>query len=300
MCGIVGYIGSREAEPILIEGLRRLEYRGYDSAGLVTITGPQLHLRKRSGRISELQRLLADRPAPGCLGISHTRWATHGPANDVNAHPHLSADRSVAVVHNGVIENYAALKHQLQDDGVAFRSDTDTEVLAHLIGRFYHGDLLQAVTAALGLVKGTYGIAVMAKAEPGGASRGSRLGDTWTIPSDACRLSCSSRFPRSLFRAAAAEVARAAAVPSLPSRAALPSALRAPSPVRSPNALPKIPHSNSPRTLPRCDQAPRTPRVPTSAIAPSAPRPSPPPPRSPPGPAARPTPWCRRPLPTPR
>src|SRR3954464_5919342 len=133
MCGIIGYIGHREAEPILIEGLRRLEYRGYDSAGVTTLTGPHLHLRKRAGRISELAKFLGEKPAPGCQGISHTRWATHGPANDRNAHPHLSSDGSVALVHNGVIENYSALKKQLQAEGVIFRSDTDTEVIAHLI-----------------------------------------------------------------------------------------------------------------------------------------------------------------------
>src|SRR5947208_3070551 len=114
MCGIVGYVGPREAEPILVEGLRRLEYRGYDSAGLATLTGPTLHLRRKAGRVADLAAHLRDRPAPGCLGISHTRWATHGPASDRNAHPHLSHDGEVAVVHNGVIENYAALKKQLQ------------------------------------------------------------------------------------------------------------------------------------------------------------------------------------------
>src|SRR3954452_2838492 len=133
MCGIVGYVGNREAEPILVEGLRRLEYRGYDSAGVATLTGPHLHLRKKAGRIADLAKFLSERPAPGCQGISHTRWATHGPANDRNAHPHLSHDGSVAVVHNGVIENYAALKRQLQVDGVRFSSDTDTEVIAQLI-----------------------------------------------------------------------------------------------------------------------------------------------------------------------
>src|SRR6516162_5123836 len=110
MCGIIGYVGQREAEPILVEGLRRLEYRGYDSAGIATLTGPHLHLRKRAGRIADLAKFLSGEPAPGCHGISHTRWATHGPANDRNAHPHLSTDRSIAVVHNGVIENYSALK----------------------------------------------------------------------------------------------------------------------------------------------------------------------------------------------
>src|SRR5262245_26566092 len=111
MCGIVGFAGCREAEPILVGGLRRLEYRGYDSAGVATVTGPgQLHLRKRSGRIAALVDHLSDRPIPGCLGISHTRWTTHGPANDTNAHPHVSGDGRVALVHNGVIENYDGLK----------------------------------------------------------------------------------------------------------------------------------------------------------------------------------------------
>src|SRR5437879_507021 len=145
MCGIVGYVGRREAEPILLEGLRRLEYRGYDSAGLATLTGAKIHLRKRAGRIAELAHLLRERPAPGCVGISHTRWATHGPASDANAHPHLDGDGRIAVVHNGVIENYAALKSQLQDEGVIFESDTDTEVIAHLIVRHFTDDLIEAV-----------------------------------------------------------------------------------------------------------------------------------------------------------
>src|SRR3954467_9830081 len=109
MCGIIGYVGYREAEPILVEGLRRLEYRGYDSAGLATLTGETLHVRKKAGRIAELAGHLAHRPAPGCHGISHTRWATHGGATDANAHPHIGGDDLVAVVHNGVIENYAQL-----------------------------------------------------------------------------------------------------------------------------------------------------------------------------------------------
>jgi hypothetical protein len=178
MCGIVGFTGRREASPILLEGLRRLEYRGYDSAGLVTGTGSGLHVRKKAGRLAELSKHLAAHPAPGGSGISHTRWATHGGATDRNSHPHLSADGGVAVVHNGVIENYAALKHGLQEKGVEFRSDTDTEVLAHLIGRYYDGDLAAAVRRALARVKGTYGIAVMARHEPGlivGARLGSPL-----------------------------------------------------------------------------------------------------------------------------
>ncbi|MDB5311331.1 MAG: glmS 2 [Gemmataceae bacterium] len=180
MCGIVGFTGRREASPVLLEGLRRLEYRGYDSAGMVTSTGDDLHLRKKAGRLAELGKLVAAHPAPGRHGISHTRWATHGGATDRNAHPHLSANNDIAVVHNGVIENFATLKHQLRADGVVFRSDTDTEVLSHLISRYYQGDLLAAVTTALGLVKGTYGLAVIAKAEPG-VVVGARLGSPLVI-----------------------------------------------------------------------------------------------------------------------
>src|SRR6476619_2842771 len=131
MCGIVGYVGQREAEPILIEGLRRLEYRGYDSAGLATLTGDRLHLRKKAGRVGDLAAFLEEQPAPGCVGISHTRWATHGAPTDGNAHPHVagSGTAQVAVVHNGVIENYSVLRRQLEDEGVVFKSQTDTEVI---------------------------------------------------------------------------------------------------------------------------------------------------------------------------
>src|SRR5215470_9515772 len=114
MCGIFSYVGSREVEPLLVQGLERLEYRGYDSAGLATLAGRSLHVRKATGRIANLAREVEGRPAPGCLGISHTRWATHGPANERNAHPHIGGNNLVAVVHNGVIENYATLKKQLQ------------------------------------------------------------------------------------------------------------------------------------------------------------------------------------------
>jgi glucosamine--fructose-6-phosphate aminotransferase (isomerizing) len=178
MCGIVGYVGYKEAEPILVEGLRRLEYRGYDSAGLATLSGPQLHVRKRAGRISELLQSLHERPAPGSIGISHTRWATHGPPIDMNAHPHVSSDGLVAVVHNGVIENYAALKRQLQDEGVRFQSDTDTEVVAQLIAHHLNGDLVEAVCKALSLLKGTYGLAIVSSRSPDiviGARLGSPL-----------------------------------------------------------------------------------------------------------------------------
>src|SRR5438105_5046491 len=178
MCGIVGYTGQRPAEPILIGGLHRLEYRGYDSAGIATIDGGALHVRKRAGRIANLAALLAEQPAPGSHGISHTRWATHGGATDQNAHPHLGGDGAVAVVHNGVIENYATLKQQLQADGVSFVSQTDTEVVAHLIASFLDGDLVAAVRKALALLKGTYGLAVVSPRFPGlivGARLGSPL-----------------------------------------------------------------------------------------------------------------------------
>src|SRR5205807_37841 len=178
MCGIIGYAGHKEAEGLLVEGLRRLEYRGYDSAGVVTLTGSKLHLRKRAGRIQDLARLLRDWPAPGTIGISHTRWATHGPATDANAHPHIGGDGLVAVVHNGVIENYTALKRQLQAEGVVFHSDTDTEVIAQLIAKNLNGDLVEAVRKALAQVKGTYGLAVISPRFPDlvvGARLGSPL-----------------------------------------------------------------------------------------------------------------------------
>src|SRR5262245_12355904 len=160
MCGIVGYVGCKDAEPILVEGLRRLEYRGYDSAGLATLHGARLHVRKRAGRLQELAGYLEERPAPGSIGISHTRWATHGPATDKNAHPHVSSDGLVAIVHNGVIENYTPLKRHLQEQGVVFRSDTDTEVIAQLIAHHLNGDLVEAVRKSLAMLQGTYGLAV--------------------------------------------------------------------------------------------------------------------------------------------
>lgn len=184
MCGIIGYTGNREAEPILVEGLHRLEYRGYDSSGLATVDGSRLHLRKKAGRIANLVHLLRDQPAPGTTGISHTRWATHGPATDSNAHPHLGDDGAVAVVHNGVIENFAAIKRQMQSEGVTFKSDTDTEVIAHLIAKHLHNgettpqDLIEAVNQSLAVLKGTYGLAVISPYCPGlivGARLGSPL-----------------------------------------------------------------------------------------------------------------------------
>lgn len=178
MCGIVGYTGYREAEPVLLRGLEKLEYRGYDSAGVVTFTGSNLCVRKSAGRIADLRKLLQRQPAPGTCGISHTRWATHGAATDVNAHPHLGGDGQVAIVHNGVIENYMALREQLQAEGYQFQSQTDSEVLAHLIASYLNGDLVESVRKALRHVKGTFGMAVMSPRFPGvivGARSGSPL-----------------------------------------------------------------------------------------------------------------------------
>lgn len=170
MCGIVGYIGHRNTTPIVIEGLKRLEYRGYDSAGLAILSKEnELNVFKQKGKIIELERVL---PEPeksfSNIGIGHTRWATHGEPTRINAHPHTSSDGKIAVVHNGIIENYKALKQKLKDNGHSFESETDTEILAKLIGNFYSNgnDLLVAVKKALKLVEGTYGIAVICSEEP--------------------------------------------------------------------------------------------------------------------------------------
>ena len=178
MCGIVGYIGYREALPILIDGLKKLEYRGYDSAGVSVISGSRLETEKAAGKIKALEEKLKNHPMPGTLGIGHTRWATHGIPTEINAHPHLSFDGKISVVHNGIIENYAVLKAKLQSEGIEFKSDTDTEVIAHLIARFYQGNLQKAVLKALSQLEGAFGIAVISKEEPNvliGARRGSPL-----------------------------------------------------------------------------------------------------------------------------
>jgi len=165
MCGIVGYVGRQPAAPILVEGLTRLEYRGYDSAGL-SVAGPNGQtVVRRVGRVRELEAALPRR-LPGTVGIGHTRWATHGPATEANAHPHTSEDGRVAVVHNGIIDNAAALRERLEREGVTFTSDTDTEVLAHLIARSPAGDLEERVLEALDHVVGTYAIAVLDAAAP--------------------------------------------------------------------------------------------------------------------------------------
>lgn len=198
MCGIVGYIGNREASAILVAGLKRLEYRGYDSAG-VAIINSRLDVRKKQGKVDELAALLAERPVRGTVGIGHTRWATHGAPSDTNAHPHVSRNNRFALVHNGIIENYAALRERLKRQGYAFTSETDTEVLVHLIDEVQqqaHLPLDEAVRQALSQVVGTYGLVVLAEAEPDmliAARRGSPLlvgigDDEYFIASDASPL----------------------------------------------------------------------------------------------------------------
>ncbi len=196
MCGIVAYTGFREARPILIEGLKRLEYRGYDSAGIAVLNGGRVQCEKSAGRISVLEKRLVSSDILGTCGMAHTRWATHGAPNDVNAHPHLDASGRIALIHNGIIENYQALRTYLEHRGVEFKSDTDTEVLVQLIGHFYKNDIETAVRAALRDVRGTYGIAVICSEEPGriiAARKGSPLiigvGDNeYVVASDAAAI----------------------------------------------------------------------------------------------------------------
>ncbi len=195
MCGIVGYIGNKQAFPILIKGLHRLEYRGYDSAGVALLSNG-LHVYKKAGKVSALEEFVADKNTNGTIGIGHTRWATHGEPNDVNAHPHFSETKSLAIIHNGIIENYATLKEELLLRGHHFESDTDTEVLIHLIEDIMVNevqDLPEAVRIALNEVVGAYAIVILAKSNPDmlvAARKGSPLvigigDDEYFVASDA-------------------------------------------------------------------------------------------------------------------
>ncbi len=165
MCGIIGYIGNRSAAPILMSGLKRLEYRGYDSAGIALVSGDAVRVHKAAGKLTRLEAVLPKRPG-GKLGIGHTRWATHGAPTDTNAHPHLSPDGRIAVVHNGIVENAPALRARLRTEGIEFASDTDTEIIVHLIARSQGQPLEQRVCEALAHVRGTYGIAVVDSSHP--------------------------------------------------------------------------------------------------------------------------------------
>ncbi len=167
MCGIIGYIGTSDATPLLVEGLKRLEYRGYDSAGVAVQNGAGVEVRKTAGKIARLEELLTENPPQGTVGIAHTRWATHGAPTTSNAHPHIDGSGQFALVHNGIIENADALKREMRELGYQFHTDTDTEVLAHLIAMLFEGNLEQAVAAALTQVEGTYGLAVLSSLDPG-------------------------------------------------------------------------------------------------------------------------------------
>ncbi len=167
MCGIIGYVGYKNVTPILLEGLYRLEYRGYDSAGIAVLSDDGIRIVKTAGKIKDLESLLKNTEIHGKVGIGHTRWATHGKPTDVNAHPHLDESRRFAIVHNGIIENFQELKGELEAEGVGFSSETDTEVIIQLIAKFYAGNLESAVMQALKKLDGSYAIAVLSTEEPG-------------------------------------------------------------------------------------------------------------------------------------
>ncbi|WAW14784.1 glutamine--fructose-6-phosphate transaminase (isomerizing) [Peptostreptococcus equinus] len=161
MCGIVGYLGSKNAAGIIVDGLAKLEYRGYDSAGIAVNTGTELEIRKFKGRLAVLADDLEKNNIIGNVGIGHTRWATHGEPSDVNSHPHFNKDKTLAVVHNGIIENYLELREQLESEGIEFKSKTDTEVVAHLLDKYYEGNLLDAVYKTIGDLKGAYALGIV-------------------------------------------------------------------------------------------------------------------------------------------
>ena len=167
MCGIVGYVGEQKAAPILLDGLGKLEYRGYDSAGIAVYDGKKIGMKKAKGRLKVLSELTHDgETLPGTLGIGHTRWATHGEPSDVNAHPHLNAEESIVVVHNGIIENYMKLKKKLIGRGYQFLSDTDTEVIVHLLDYYYNGNPLQTITKIMHRMEGSYALGIIFKDHP--------------------------------------------------------------------------------------------------------------------------------------
>ena len=204
MCGIIAYLGHRAVTEILVNGLRRMEYRGYDSAGVGVIDGNSgaLKVVKRVGKVINLEKALLNQPVNGTLGIAHTRWATHGAPSDLNSHPHCNASSSIAVCHNGIIENYASLKTDLQSRGYIFQSETDTEVLAHLIDEVRKADEWMSLTDAVGMalkqVRGTFGVCVVDRNDPDvlvGARQGSPLilgigeeGDEYFLASDASAI----------------------------------------------------------------------------------------------------------------
>jgi glucosamine--fructose-6-phosphate aminotransferase (isomerizing) len=168
MCGIVGYIGEEQAAPILLDGLSKLEYRGYDSAGIAVYDGENIHVSKATGKLNALSELThGGETMPGTVGIGHTRWATHGAPSDVNAHPHYNQDETIAVVHNGIIENYVRLRDRMKKKGYTFQSETDTEVVAQLLGYYYKGDPLETISKVMHRVEGSYALGILFKDHPG-------------------------------------------------------------------------------------------------------------------------------------
>ena len=201
MCGIVGYVGPRQAAGLLLEGLRRLEYRGYDSSGIAVVNGNGLTVMKQAGKLSALEKQLEGVMPKGSLGIGHTRWATHGAPTTPNAHPHTDQTGRIALIHNGIIENSGAIRRALEQHGHTFKSETDTEVLAHLVGEYYNGNIEEAVAQALREVDGAYGIAVICSEEPDvlvAARKGSPLlvgvgENEWFVASDASAILAHTR-----------------------------------------------------------------------------------------------------------
>ena len=194
MCGIVGYIGKRPAVPIILDGLHRLEYRGYDSAGLAVLNdGQELVVRRASGKLRNLEEVIRLDPVDGAYGIGHTRWATHGRPTEENAHPHSDCHGDVVVVHNGIIENYIALKHQLQAEGHLFRTETDTEVIAHLVEKHLHGNLEEAVRQAVRQLTGLFALAIIARSDPNkivAVRSGPRRSSAWETESTSWPPTC--------------------------------------------------------------------------------------------------------------
>ncbi|MCL2068258.1 MAG: glutamine--fructose-6-phosphate transaminase (isomerizing), partial [Treponema sp.] len=166
MCGIIGYVGNENAVPIIVEGLKKLEYRGYDSAGLAVYTNKGFEVVKRKGRLSVLENEIEQNPITGCIGIGHTRWATHGEPSNVNSHPHLGHQSKIAVVHNGIIENYKLLREELTAKGIQFTSETDSEVIAQLAEYYYKGNIIETVIKVINRLEGSYALGFMCLDEP--------------------------------------------------------------------------------------------------------------------------------------
>src|SRR5580700_5670296 len=167
MCGIVGYVGKKRVVPVIIDGLRRLEYRGYDSAGIAVCgNGGALQVRRAEGKLRNLEEVIRLNPLDGSYGIGHTRWATHGRPTEENAHPHRDCHGDIVVVHNGIVENYLALKHQLSAEGHRFVTETDTEIIAHLVEKYYDGNLENAVRDAIRQLTGVFALSVISRKDP--------------------------------------------------------------------------------------------------------------------------------------